>query len=379
MKIVYLSTSKIPTEKAYGVTVLETANAAKAMGIDFFILSPSENRRSTVENHIILRAINPRIILRISKSNRLKQVIFAMNSVYIPLQANLNSNFRSASIYWTRDPLSALILSFIKRNKPILLELHHLPEGIGLTILKTLKTRKDIHFAAISNKLADGVQAVIGNTQIIICPMAVPREFISRNSNSFPKELIRLIYVGKGQSSGYDNGLITLIHNFKETLKNYPKITLTFLGLESNFKTALMNEVKIMKLNPASFIFLDHQPHSEVAKILASCHIGLLPYPKNKYNEERFPIKSLEYAAAGLAILASNIESHLRIIGSECSWFYDPSQDGSFNSQIDMILTDQNERNRKIKNAQVWAEDFSYERRIQVVTTYFDSILKTSG
>ena len=44
-----------------------------------------------------------------------------------------------------------------------------------------------------------------------------------------------------------------------------------------------------------------------------------------------------------------------------------------------MILTDQNERNRKIKNAQVWAEDFSYERRIQVVTTYFDSILKTSG
>jgi glycosyltransferase involved in cell wall biosynthesis len=326
-----------------------------------------------------LRAINPGIILRISKSDRLKKVIFAMNSVYIPIRANLNSNFRSASIYWTRDSLSALILSFIKRNKPILLELHHLPEGIGLTILNTLKIRKNIHFAAISNKLADGVQAVIGDTRIIICPMGVPREFISRNSNSFPKERIRLIYVGKGKSSGYDNGLTTLIHNFTGTLKKYPKITLTFLGLESNFKTALMNEVEIMKLNPASFIFLDHKPHSEVAKILASCHIGLIPYPKNKYNEERFPIKSLEYAAAGLAILASNIESHIRIIGSECSWFYDPSQEGSFDLQIDMILSNQYERDRKVKNAQVWAEDYSYEKRIQVVTTYFDSILKTSG
>jgi glycosyltransferase involved in cell wall biosynthesis len=93
----------------------------------------------------------------------------------------------------------------------------------------------------------------------------------------------------------------------------------------------------------------------------------VLPYPASIYNNERFPIKSLEYAASGLVIIASNIDSHLELIGHSNGFFYIPGEINSFESQVAKIEKELDLRATKNVSARKWATGFTYEKRVQRV------------
>ena len=110
--------------------------------------------------------------------------------------------------------------------------------------------------------------------------------------------------------------------------------------------------------------------------LLAEHDIGVLPYPRSKYNNERFPIKSLEYAASELTIMASRIESHTELLGEDRAYFYEPGVQNSFESVLSQIFSDETLRNEKLDNARIWSEGYTYEKRIQgIISKWLSSIL----
>ena len=71
-------------------------------------------------------------------------------------------------------------------------------------------------------------------------------------------------------------------------------------------------------------------PHSEVPALLASAHIGALPFPDEEKYRVSSPIKLFEYMAAGMPILATRIVCHTDVIRGQpyAFWAEDATPEG---------------------------------------------------
>src|SRR5690606_22741237 len=82
-------------------------------------------------------------------------------------------------------------------------------------------------------------------------------------------------------------------------------------------------------------------PPRDVPKFLASCRVGLTPYTKSDFNAASFPLKTLDYLAAGLPAVSTDLPSsrwlncvHLSI--------------GSSNTEVIQLLKDAISRPTKL-------------------------------
>lgn len=365
MKIVYLSTSRLPTQKAYGVTVLESFKAARKLGIDIEVFSPGSKSDQIAEKINFVPSLKFPSFLRNTSISRLRLALFHLNSVLIPLVAFNAVTFRQSEFIWLRDPTSALILGIIKPSKKILLEVHHRPTGFSVSLFKKLSTMKNLRFAAISPKLIFQIQEDVPGIKVFEAPMGVPDNFFSSRISDVESLITRFLYIGKGESSGFDNGLQVFVEDFARTLKMFPQISITFLGLEGRYRESIAMQLVDLGVDEKKVKFINHVDHSQVSTILSEHDVGVLPYMASTYNNERFPIKSLEYAASELTIIASDIDSHRLIIGQKNAFFYNPGEPNSFESQAAQIINDSALRADKTASAKSWALGFTYEKRIE--------------
>ena len=367
MKIVYLSTSRLPTEKAYGVTVMETSKAARSLGIEFTICAPGIKSDHVRDQIVSIPAIKFPMCLRNLNFLGLRVAFFRLNSTLIPLVAMGMKKFHKCEFIWLRDPLSALVLANIVRRKKILLEIHHRPVGLNLSLTKKLSKKNNLSFAALTPKLLGQIQNDVPGINILEAPMGVPESFFRNRDVTKKKSQIRFLYIGKGESSGFDNGLGVLVGDFGRALELHPDISMTFLGLEPRYQVLITKRMVELGIGKEKVMFLDHVPHFQVPSILESHDVGVLPYLESTYNNERFPIKSLEYAASELSIMASEIDAHISLIGAKNAFFYKPGQVNSFEAQVTKLTENLGLRTEKIASAKIWAQNFTYRKRIQRV------------
>jgi len=363
MKISYLSTVRLPTNKAYGVTVTETAHAAKRMGLKFTVFAPGP-KSSKNENLIWVKSIKYSTIPIPYLKNLLNLLRFQFNSILIPIFASCKSEIRESDLIWLRDPISALVIATRMPDTRILLEIHHKPRILNLLVVKILSNKKNVKFGVISKNLQEEMSRFLGVSRTVNMPMAVPSSFYKTNQARLSSNPVTLVYLGKGQSSGHDNGLITLFNDFCVASARLKNLKLTFVGLEPSFEISLRKKALESSITEDKLEFHKHVKHSEVPDLLANFSIGLLPYPNSKYNNERFPLKSLEYAALELPILASAINSHLELIGTDKCWLYKPGDSDSFSAAVSSIMTSPSLASSKISNAKSWAYEYTYEKRV---------------
>ena len=378
MNISYLSTVRLPTNKAYGVTVIETANAATRMGLNFKLFAPS-NRSYVNSNLVRINSVGYCQIKIKHLRKLINLLIFQYNSIYIPIVASFYSDLRRSDLIWLRDPLSALVLSTLLPRKSILVEIHHKPRTFNSLVFKLLRNKKYVRFGLITKTLQKELEKSLLIDQMVLMPMAVSSDFYQQSKDQLTINPISLVYLGKGQSSGHDNGLITLVEDFMVANAKYPKLKLVFVGLEDSFEFALRQRASDNNDFYDNVEFYKHVPHSEVPNLLAKFSIGLLPYPDSRYNNERFPLKSLEYAALGLPILATSIRSHRELMGSDICWFYHPGVPGSFSAGIDSILSSPSGTLQKILKARTWASDYTYEKRVVIAMNAFPDLNRENG
>ena len=53
--------------------------------------------------------------------------------------------------------------------------------------------------------------------------------------------------------------------------------------------------------------WLGSRPHEEIAPYLGAMRVGLVPYTRSAFNRASFPLKTLEYLAAGLPVVATDL------------------------------------------------------------------------
>jgi glycosyltransferase involved in cell wall biosynthesis len=275
----------------------------------------------------------------------------------------LNRSDQNSRIIWTRDPIVAL---FVPRNQELVLELHHEPSKLDAQVCKVLNLRRNLVICTLTNAHIDAIQPSFAKHRVCLTPMAVNPEFFLNQKKISGSESIA--FLGKGWSSGHDNNLLKILNEIALYKNEFNEdLTISFLGLEDEYQAKLQQSIFDLGLESARIMFKSHINHDEVPEFLKDVSIGLIPYECTEYNNQRFPIKALEYAAAGVTILATDIPIHTKILSDKFCYFYSPDIPGDLGRALRIIFADSLSRQVKIQKAGEWASLHTYLNRVNVV------------
>jgi glycosyltransferase involved in cell wall biosynthesis len=201
-----------------------------------------------------------------------------------------------------------------------------------------------------------------------ILPMAASNAFfdVGRNrAQEISRDIPVVGYIGKATSSGNENGLISFLSSIRIAQDRDLNVKFWFAGIEDFHATKLRQMARETGIFDDFLKITGHVNHERVPDILAKFDFGLMPYIESAYNSYRFPIKSVEYAAAQLPILATNTASHQQILNSSIAVFYDQVNPHDFVVQLDCLLKHKESVLNLKESAAVWASNFTYYNRVR--------------
>jgi hypothetical protein len=306
-KILFLTSARYPTEKAYGVTTGNTVSALRSIGEEIEIWNPANSGIDEYGN----KMVSTGGINRVNRQTVYNLTILGLNRWFyyfdqfkfsLSCLRKINSESESLCI-WSRFPVVCLFPAINKKVKLVIIELHHQPNFISRLMLRIISRVKPLKVAFISQKAKEYFNLLNTGIPTFTLEMAVPESFLNEHSDSLASPTV-ISFLGKSESSGNSNNLEFIFEAFsKIRITNLAAIEIVGLGkTESERFTELARQLSI----PSTHLkFIDHLPHSDVGKYLNKISIGLVPYELNDYNAGRFPIKIVEYASKGIWIFAS--------------------------------------------------------------------------
>lgn len=198
------------------------------------------------------------------------------------------------------------------------------------------------HFMA--NRLADGQTSItrrlaqaqgIPDFQLLgVWSSGVkPERFIKENSlRCWPTEAdpLRLIYIG---AINEERNLLALIDAVRNVRSEGYNVTLDLVG---DGPQRIELEEYVRGIGDGTIQVCHAVPPAEIPKVLASAHVGVLPFSDLPKFQISSPIKLFEYMAAGMPVLATRIACHTDVLGDSKFVFW--AVDGSVMALVDAIL-----------------------------------------
>jgi glycosyltransferase involved in cell wall biosynthesis len=351
--IFFILTSRFPTEKAYGVTTENTANAAFELGHRTYVLTPIAGTSNLTNLKVIPLASRAAQFFLTRKFQKLLRIRFNFFLLYysIIIRFKLKNN---KSLVWTRDILLCFLLTFFSKHD-FILEIHHEPRLVQGFYLKILSKRPNVIISPISNFLSKKFS--FSEEKFILSPMSINKsELIDLKKTILRRN--QIVYVGSPESSGskinfvFLNELAFLLYSYS------PNWTIEIIGFDKNYFQSQISDRISGNLN-----FHGLLPRSEVLRKIQLAKIGLVIYQSGNYHQ--FPIKIVEYAASGLAILASDTASHRRILTSDLCVFYESESVSAAFQGIRSLIEEPDQLNSYVQKLRIWVEYLTYENRVK--------------
>ncbi len=373
-RVIYVSTSRYPTEKAYGITIKYTMSALEQFGFNCQIV---DFRELITER--LARLLNCRIakILKvISFRLGLSRAVFNLKRLIVSITARHLFTDTSYTL-WTRDPMIALAVNFSRKPLNTVIEIHQVPHLLDKLLLRSVSLRQSVILAPISLDLQNRLlqsRLNFKDTSVILCPMGVPKEFFKAKTNRtrIDAKKITMTYVGSLTSNGVDQGIKNILcyiqnHNSK-MIK--PQIDFHLYGLSATEELEIKKSFH-KEFENQSIVCEKRQQHRTLLPKLQKADVFLLPYPEGDFFNARFPLKALEYAALARPIMVSDTPSHRNIFTDREVWFFNQQSYEDFENTLNMLLANQEATSKKVTLAYIKAENFTYRRRVENIVDKF--------
>ena len=201
---------------------------------------------------------------------------------------------------------SKYFIAFKKTKKVLVFEKHGAARYLQKISIKKLSKYSKINFIATSKKSFEELSKV-NTDKTLYLPNSVD---ISRykNTQKYFSKSVNIGYVGMLETYGVKKGVYEAFMELYKLSKKY-KIILTIIGDPSIERKRIEN---IFKDSDVKLVSKPRVPLSEVANEIKKLDVGIIPYPDEKHmNLYASPMKFFEFAASGVAIVASDIQSHI--------------------------------------------------------------------
>ena len=399
MKLIYLTNSRLPGEKAHAIQIMKTC-AALAADVDVQIVHPRRVNRPWLQSVVDLqkyyklpRDVQRRLVgsldlfsivpkLPFGKTLAYK-IVFAIQTItyHIALLPLLLTS--SADVYYTRDSLTASLLVLLGKVSisTVIYEAHRFPSSIlGLELSRWLVNKLD-GIVVLTNFLATRyLELGIPEKRISVVPDAVDLQDFGVFSKSAARQhlgidesIFVLMYVGhmyhwkgvdtlvEAASQLSDNEQIWLVGGTPEEL---PRIE------------QLAKQLELTNIHLAGYV-----PYEHISTYMAAADVLVIPN-SGDYDISRFytsPIKLFEYMAAKRPIVASNLPSLREIIvHDETALLVQPDNPISLAIAIQRLQSDSHLSSRLVDNATVLVSKHTWSGRSQRILEFIDSVISMS-
>ncbi|RDD60182.1 glycosyltransferase family 4 protein [Ferruginivarius sediminum] len=225
---------------------------------------------------------------------------------------------------------------------------------------------------ALTNGVAEGVRHKTPSANILVARCAVERP---TNTNTETREAVRrdqgwskqvvALYAG---TLGYANDL-SIVLQAADALRNYPHLCIVLIG-DGVYRHEL--ELEARRLDLANVKFLPPLSRASIWDYYAAADIGLCTLSKCELFEGAVPTKLVDYAAAGLPIVAPRLREIESIVSFyDCGRLYSAGSPEAL-AQTMLDLADHPELRQRLgeRSRCAAANEFSIDERTRRVESF---------
>lgn len=379
-KILYLSISRLPTEKANGLQTIKMCEYLnRHYNLDLLHPKRSNNIHSNInyyyscDKKFEINQINT-YDFKYRRYKILNNFINNYNyKIHIVLYFfNILKDIKKKNFDYIFIRDYYLLYLFYKLNinlDKIIFEVHSIPKNRLFT--KIIEKIKCSIF--INKKNFDKYKSNINLKSILLPDASEIREVIYSSiiENKFKfKNYINLAYIGKVQAKGYKKISFFIESLYFYLKSNNSKIRLLIIG-DSLTNLDYKSQIYCKKLLIDNKIkFINHIKYRNLNKIYSIIDIACIPYQKNNHTQYASPLKIFEYIMFNKPILTSNVGDTLDILNENEAYIYD---ENNYQSLIDSLKSIENNFPNNLKKySSDLALKYSWEKRCELLYRFLE-------
>jgi glycosyltransferase involved in cell wall biosynthesis len=217
----------------------------------------------------------------------------------------------------------------------------------GLTI--TIGVKRSTFILAISPQLAAVYQQLgVGSERIIVSEIGVPIEmFVPPAHVESRRESYTGVYHG---TMALDRGLAIIIEGARLLGLKRKDFRIRLIGCDVNESELVRKTMKNAGLE-GIVEMVPPIPHSDIPKELWSADWGISLLEPNVYFEASPPVKVFEFLAAGLPVIANDIQTHTNYLSDGVNSLIIPYEAGAFADAMRRLIENPDLRKLLSENA----------------------------
>ncbi len=384
MKLIYISGSRIPTEKAHGLQIMKMCEAFAQNGADLELLIPRRLNSITeglfdyygVKRNFKVKKIP--IIDCMPLSRFLGPFAFYLTSASFLFSVFFYAIPRKKGLLYTRDKFFMALAGLLGWN--VFYEAHDVPARI---LFRFIKKAKGI--VVLTHHLKRMLmERGIGGEKIAVFPDGVDlEEFRIKESKEecrkklgVPLDKKVIVYTGhlypwKGVDTLLeaaenlpDHSFVYIIGGTEKDIENYKlQVVVKISRRETRYK---LQNVKV----------IGHRPHKEIPFWLKAADVLVLPN-SGKYDISRYwtsPMKLFEYMASGRPIVASNLPSIREVLNEENALLVEPDNSTALCEGIERIVTDEKLSKKIAQHAFLDVKNYAWQKRASGIFSFITGL-----
>jgi glycosyltransferase involved in cell wall biosynthesis len=338
MKILYVYTSRLPTEKAHGYQVMKMCEAFAAAGNDVLLLCP--RRKNSKETKTASGIFDFYAVRKIFGIKKIFTIDLSPWPIFQAIWFRLHMAVYSASVccwmlmhrrefdlIYSRDPFTLHALKFFRKRigTRLAYECHDFPRR-HIRSRIALANQIDAVITVTGKIKERFVDARVKGEKILVAPDAVDlAQFDLPLTRADARMKLRLAsgmrmatFVGRFHTMEMEKGIPDIIRAAAELIPDFSDLFFYFIGGPLDRESRYRQIVEDLGLPQDRFVFLDQQPVRDVPIWLKASDALLMPFP----NEPHFaffmsPLKMFEYMASKRPIVASKLSVIMEILRHE--------------------------------------------------------------
>lgn len=362
MKILYIASIRLPTEKAHGIQIMKTCEAFALQGVDIKLCVP--NFLFSLNKVDFFSFYKIKNIFRIKKVLSLRLIYlgpigYFLETLIFFIMIFFSKSFWEADFIFTRDEVLAWLSTLF--GKKVVWETH--TGNFNFFVKRTAK--RLLKIIAISQGLKDlYVSKGIASDKILVCRDAVDikdfdldiSKIDARRKMDLPLDKKIVLYAGR--LDGW-KGIVTLLDaskNFKED------ILVVVVGGDEN-------QVLGFKTRYPKVMFLGFKPYNDLPMYQKAADVLVLPNTGQNQISRLFtsPLKLFTYMASRVPIVASDLPSIREVLDNSSAVFVNPDDPQDLLKGVESVLGGAVNADIITKNAFAKVQGYTWVSRVNEI------------
>jgi glycosyltransferase involved in cell wall biosynthesis len=397
LRMLYLSTARIPSEKAHAYQIVKMCEAFARQEADVTLLyQKRDNSAWTQDIHDVFAYYGVRVPFAMKQlfcfelpflGERLARLQFYAGLVCYLAAAVYFIIFRRKSIdvIYCRDKFSLMVLGALTAilHIPVFYEAHDFPQS--LVWLQFLFFQQTNGVIVLTEQLKNRfLQRGLPAAKILVAHSAVDLELFESNKQrvpdvraqlEIPPKAFLIGYVGRFVTMDQEKGLRELIEAVQQVVDSPAPVYLACIGGPMNAVAAYLDLIDGLGLNRERFKFHDLVPAGDVPSYIAAFDLAAMPFPWTAhYAFNMSPLKMFEYMAAEKPIVATRLPTVMEVLKDGVNAvLVEPDNPAALAQGIQHIALDQAFARKIGENARRDVNNYTWKRRAGKILEFINS------